>query len=857
LDELQQQLLADQARALSAQQTLDQARAALEGGQIDVAKQLASYLETELAGEVDTRELQASIAAKAEQQRIQTAIAAVARQAESLRVQGRFEEALESLDAGLPEYPGAQVLVSARDRIRSEQQAFLREQARKQALTEISTLPESARRAPNEADLQKVVARAEEIAAAYPSDKQFKQASKAVSKAAARRRAALKKLQPAAQAAPPATSRWRLAIAAGAAASLLIGALIWKFAGAGGATLKVSTNPPGANVTAGKMTCTTPHCALNLPSGSYQIQAQKAGYRVASANVQIGKGSTAPVELTLVPLPTHLVVSANFTRGTVTLDGSEAGQLRNGEFVLDSAAEGAHTLIIRGPEGQATLRFEQTAGQPPKILSAPSVAEIQAIVVSGYAAAAEIRCDCVSGEVTVDGKPAGRLEAGRLALPILAAGTHQFRIAAPDGTRDSVVALQDNPSVNLILAADRNVGTLVVEAGQDDVQVFLDNRPLALTHDGLLHAPVPVKQYSVRVEKKGFRNPPAKSVEVKKGELARVSFKLAPLDAALSIREALPRVRVLIDGQTIGVTGADGTLLVNNVAPGKHSIQLTRDGYSPRRFDGLEFHPGATINLGSEDVKLAQIRAAPPPPPPVKQTPPAPDPHAVETEEWDRIRNTHNVDQLEEFRRKYPAGGNSEQAARRIEQIEWDNLQNTRDPQAFEAFAHKHPNSANAEQARRRAEEIEWTQVDKQNAGQIRAFLQRHPGSAEAAEANAALASLQKAENLSADRRAVIAVLRQYQQAFNDRNLPGLLALRPSLKGREEKNIREAFHQSRSLVLELIPIREAEVSGDTAVVECSQSTRQTLEGRPSGPGVGPVAVTLHRSGQSWTIQDIK
>jgi serine/threonine protein kinase/predicted Zn-dependent protease len=852
LDELQEQIRADQRRALSARQTLDRARAALEQGQINVATQLASYLETELPGEVDTEDLQASIAAKVEQQRVQAAIEAAAQQALILRDQGRFEEALSLLDMELREHPGAQVLESARDRIRSDHQTFLLEQARKEALAEISILPLSARRASDESELQKVVARAEEIAAAYSSDKQFKQAAKAASKAVARRRAEWKKIQTAAEAAP--APRWRRAIAAGVIVGLSLGALIWKLSSSRGATLQVSTNPPGARVTAGKMSCITPNCALDLPPGSYRIQAQKAGYRAASANVEIGKGSRVPVELTLVPLPTRLLVGANFTRGTVTLDGSEAGQLRNGEFVLDSVPEGTHTLNIRSPEGQATLHFEQ-------ILSAPSVNQTQAIVVSGSASAAEIRCDCISGEVTVDGKPAGRLEGGRLALPGLAQGTHQFRVTAPDGIRDSVVALQENPSLNLFLTADRDVGTLVVEAGQDDVQVFMDNRPLAaLTHDGLVRLTLPVKQYSVRVEKKGYRQPLAKSVEVKKGELARLLFKLAPLDAVLAIREAMPRVRVLIDGQAVGTTGADGTLLVNNITPGDHGIELTRDGYSPRRWN-RKFDPGATVNLGRGDVSLAEIQASPlppPPSPPVKQTPPAPDPRAVEAEEWDRVRNTRNVDQLEEFRHKYPTGANSEQAARRIEQIEWDNLQNTRDPTAFQAFADKYPNGSHADQARRRIEDLEWARVDKQNAGQIRAFLQQHPGSLQAPDASAALAALQQVERLAADRLAINQVLVQYQQAYAAKNLAELLVLRPSLAGsRAEKEIRDAFHASRSIALQLVPIREPEVSEDTAAVQCRETTKETVDKRPLPEHNETVTITLRRSGQTWIIQDIK
>ncbi len=436
LTALEEQITADQNRALSARQTLDQAWTALKNDQTEVAAQLASHLETALAGEVDTRELRAAIASKIEQQRVRAAIEAAGKQADSLRAQGKFEEALALLDRAARQCGvAAQGLDSLRDRIKAEHQASLREQARQQALAEISALPPSAQRAANEADLQKVTARAEQIATAYPDNKQFQQAVKSVGKAAAARRSEWAKVQAKSQAAAepapspapkevtPATaptpsggSRKGLAIAAGVAAILVIGGLIWKFAGSGGEALRVSTNPPGATVTAGTMTCSTPDCALRLPPGTYRIQAQKAGYRTAAANVEIGKGAPTPVELNLVPVTTRLLVSANYTRGSVSFDGNAAGQLNNGEFVLDSVPAGTHTVEVRGPEGSATVKFEQAAGQAPKLTSAPSVKDTQALVIAGSAAGAEVQCDCASGDVMVDGKPAGRLDAGRLVL---------------------------------------------------------------------------------------------------------------------------------------------------------------------------------------------------------------------------------------------------------------------------------------------------------------------------------------------------------------------------------------------------------------------------------------------------------
>ena len=532
------------------------------------------------------------------------------------------------------------------------------------------------------------------------------------------------------------------------------------------------------------------------------------------------------------------------------------GQLRNGDFVLNSVPEGTHRLDIRSSDGQAALQFSYTAGQPPKILAPPSGRQIQAIVVSGYGSQAEVVCDCSSGTVSLDGKSAGQLQDHRATLNGLAMGTHQVSISAPDGTRESVVSLQENPSLNLYVAADLDVGTLVVETGQDGVRVLLDRQPQpTLTHEGMLRMPVPSKQYSVTVEKPGYGSPAAKPVEVKKGQLARVSFELVPLESVLSIHEGSPGVRVLIDGQSAGVTGADGSLRVANVKPGSHTIDLAKDGFSPVHLNSFKFEPGGTVTLSRE----AQLVAVPAPTPaqpaePAVKSPPPPDPRALEAQEWNRLQNSRDINQLTEFQHKYPADAYTAQAAGRIEQVEWENLQNSPDPSAWETFANRYPKSQHADEARRRAEQTDWTRTDRQNPAQIRAFLSRHPGNADAV---AALASAEQASRLDADRRAIGQVITQYQQAFSAKNLDAVLALRPSLKGTPtEKIIRDAFRDKGPLMLELTPIQGAEVSGDIAVVTCRQDTRQKIQGSNSGGGTQTVTVTLHRSGQSWVIQDI-
>jgi hypothetical protein len=651
-------------------------------------------------------------------------------------------------------------------------------------------------------------------------------------------------------------------IAAAGIGAISVAGLIWRFASPGVKPLQVQADPPGTAITVAGRTCTTAPCSFDLPKGKFEVRADRPGYRSAASTVAIGSKTLAPLKFALTPLPSRLLVSTNFASGDVSLDGAQTGSLRNGEFDLEPVPTGTHNLDVRSPDGHAALHFEVAAGEPPKLLANPSMMDTRGIVVSGYASGAELRCDCATGEVTIDGRTAGHLENGRFGVAALAPGTHEFRVTAPDGVRDSVIAMQNDPSVNLVLVADRNIGTLVIETGQDNVRVFIDNRVQnVVTRQGLARLPLAVKQYSVRVEKPGYITPHAQTAQIEKGAIRRVTFALVPADAVLIVRGAQPGVRVQVDSRNVGVTGTDGAMRAS-IAPGAHNIDLQKEGFMPRRFT-REFQPGSHIDLGRADVELAEVVRPLPTPPsapaPAKTAPaaaPAPDLRALEAEDWERVRNSRSVDQITEFLRKYPNGANSEQAARRIEQLDWEAAQNARDSAAFEAFLRKYPNSANASQARQRIEELDWASVNHQDPNAIRTFLQRHSTGPLATQANAELNALQQNADLSSDRRAIGQALAQYASAYNRRNLQELETVWPSLSGTTLEAIRQAFRNARAISLELSPVRDPEISGDNATVQVQRMLKQTFDRQPLG-NRDTVTITLKKAGQSWVILDVK
>jgi tetratricopeptide (TPR) repeat protein len=165
------------------------------------------------------------------------------------------------------------------------------------------------------------------------------------------------------------------------------------------------------------------------------------------------------------------------------------------------------------------------------------------------------------------------------------------------------VALDDQPPAD----SGRNMGTLLVVAGQDDARVFLNGKlQRQLTQAGQLRLTnLELKDYVVQVSKSGFQDPPQQEIRIRKGEQARLIFNLQPQPrlASLTIRGGNPGTAVLVDQTPVGTIQPDGTLSVSTVNPGDHTVELRQERFKPRQFK-KHFVVGGTISLAAADAAL-------------------------------------------------------------------------------------------------------------------------------------------------------------------------------------------------------------------------------------------------------------
>ena len=156
-------------------------------------------------------------------------------------------------------------------------------------------------------------------------------------------------------------------------------------------------------------------------------------------------------------------------------------------------------------------------------------------------------------------------------------------------------------------ATSADLGSVIVVAGQDKAQVFLDGKlQPQLTRNGQLRIRnLEPKDYVVRVSKNGFQDLPERKIRIRKGERGKLIFNLQPVPhwASLSIQGGVPGSSVLIDQTPVGTIQADGTLTFATVNPGDRTIEIRKDRFKAKQIK-KHFVVGSAVSLTSADVAL-------------------------------------------------------------------------------------------------------------------------------------------------------------------------------------------------------------------------------------------------------------
>ncbi|MFZ0287429.1 MAG: protein kinase, partial [Terriglobales bacterium] len=372
-------------------------------------------------------------------------------------------------------------------------------------------------------------------------------------------------------------------------------------------SLKVHTVPSGATIRVNKEARGVSDLQLNLPAGTYEIEAELDGYQPKSQTFEAKAGAANAIELTLDPALPLLKVSSDTSGGKVSFDDQPPGDLEGAQWTLDKVPAGEHTLKFDGQQGSASFSFASEAGATPMVKGPVTAKGLLVVVVGNLGNRLQVSASDPTVKLTLDGQPPAEMSQNGWPFTSVTPGSHELILVQGSSQYKLDVDAGPTPTLNTFLESGRNVGTLVVVTGEDKVHVFLNGQPQKeTTHGGQLRiSDLEPQDYVVKVSKNGFQDLPEQKVRIRKGEERKLAFNLQPLPrfGTLSIQGGPPGAQVLIDQLPAGTVQSNGSFTAPNITPGDHVVELRKDRFKPKRLQ-KRFAVGTTLSLTPTELAL-------------------------------------------------------------------------------------------------------------------------------------------------------------------------------------------------------------------------------------------------------------
>lgn len=551
--------------------------------------------------------------------------------ARRLHTAGDMKAAAAEVDKGLAVYPSEPRLTVIRDTLNKELRQSEQRQARLSDLDELKSLQQKANDAES-AELQSIWERSRVVAERYPAEGDVQSVAREVQRIVRARGGNAPTPKPKKQTAKPSVpgvgQRFsdlarqllappRIFYAAGAVGILAVALVGWHFRprpsshGSGSestGTVQIHPTPPGATVLINNKDSGPYDNGLDLQPGEYDVVVSLPGYETVTKHISVQARQTLDLPVTLQPVTQVIrITTPDLSAGEVWLDDKSVGKLENGSLTLSGLADGQHVLRISTPKPAneaAKITFQTAAGAMP-VVSSPEISNMQAVVVSTKPGSVRVVSNLGTTSVAVDGKPYGQTTEGSVEMSDLQAGMHELALGQGRDLRRMSFEIGQSPAMEAIVYSDRNVGSVLVMTGEDDVEVYLDGKLLKQhSQHGQLRIPnLGTTTHNVRVAKDGFASPDNQTIQIVKGQEARAQFTLVqiPKLAALAVEHLPAGVQVSLDGATLGTVSANGTLSYSSVNPGEHTVQFTQSGFPPVRIT-RKFSAGETQVLSDGDV---------------------------------------------------------------------------------------------------------------------------------------------------------------------------------------------------------------------------------------------------------------
>jgi hypothetical protein len=313
----------------------------------------------------------------------------------------------------------------------------------------------------------------------------------------------------------------------------------------------------------------------------------------------------------LEPEPVRLRLSSDLKSAKVSLDGQPAVDLQDGNFVSDALSLSAdHTFsLIQGGREALTFSFRAEPGALVALSGPVKAKDVDAVVIANLASRSHVYSSDSSLKGGLKDQPPQTIPAEGLEFSSVA---ENAQLILDNGKSPRALPLEaaNAPTLAVWLASDPNQGTIEVEVRVPGAQLSIDGRAPRVLRPGPNPLGMVPGKHKLRFTKDGYE-PLETTVDIAKGEVRPLpAFDLKPVvrTGSLAIEGATREAEVLIDGNSRGSTGSDGSFRLDDVSPDTHTITLRKTEFEDKQLSRA-FTAGQTVRIGGQDGQLTPFGA--------------------------------------------------------------------------------------------------------------------------------------------------------------------------------------------------------------------------------------------------------
>jgi eukaryotic-like serine/threonine-protein kinase len=243
---------------------------------------------------------------------------------------------------------------------------------------------------------------------------------------------------------------------------------------------------------------------------------------------------------------------------------------------------------------------------------------------------------------------------------------------------------------------------------------------------------------------------------------------------------------------------------------------------------------------------------------------------AQENLTWRKTESTNTIQAFRDYQRQHPQGTHFESAGKKIEELRFQEARNSGDEATLQAFLKDYPSGTRHDQIFGRLDDMAWERTNKNDKGSLQAYVSGMPAGKHISQAQDAMEKLTEAAKPAKptkpvvdDRAAVLAVVAQYSQAYNDRNVDALRKIWPTMDNKTLATTRDFFKLTNSVASSYRIDQGPQINGDEATVRVTLTLSyiMKMDGREQGPKPSSFSMTLKKrealgAGTVWQIQSV-